>query len=128
VCQPRERLLRRRVSVNRRQASKVPRIQGLEQIEGLRSSHLADDDAIGPMPQRRADQVRDAHRGQGLFVAERRLRAPCLKPKEIGFVEMDLGRLFDHHETREAAGGVTAQVVPRASLVLRRASPQATKQ
>ena len=59
--QPHQRLVGG-VRVNRAEAAEVARVQGLQQIECLGAAHLADEDAIGPMPERRPQQVGDGHR------------------------------------------------------------------
>ena len=61
--QPRE-CLARRVRMDRAQAAKMSRIEGLQQIERLRPAHLADENAIGPMPKGGAEQIGNGHRRQ----------------------------------------------------------------
>ncbi len=43
----------------------VPRVQRLKQVGGLGPAHLADDDVIGPVPQRVPHQVPDRHAATG---------------------------------------------------------------
>src|SRR3546814_10280783 len=44
--------------MDRRNAAGMPGVPCLEHVERLAAAHLADDDPIGPEPQRRAHQVR----------------------------------------------------------------------
>jgi hypothetical protein len=59
--QPRQRL-RRRIGMDRRQGAGVSGVQGLQQIEHSPATHVAHDDAIGPMPERGAQQITDRDR------------------------------------------------------------------
>ena len=72
-----------------------PGVERLEQIERLGATDLPDEDAIRPVTKRRADQIRNGHRRQRLFLAERDLRAPCLEAEQVRLVEMNLGRFLD---------------------------------
>jgi hypothetical protein len=49
MCQPRERLLGV-VRVNRRKASEMACIEGLQQVKRFRTADLANEDAVGTMP------------------------------------------------------------------------------
>ena len=94
VRQAREGLLRG-VRVDGAQAAEMPGVQRLQQVERFRATDLADEDAIGPMPQGRAEQVGDRDGRQRRLLAERRLRTPCLEPKHVRFVQVNLCRLLD---------------------------------
>src|SRR5690349_8695282 len=83
VRQPRQRLIGV-VRVDRRQTSEVPGVERLEQIERFRSAYLTYQDAVGPVPQRRSNEVGDGHRRHGLLLAEGRLRSPGLEANEVG--------------------------------------------
>src|SRR5690349_14434259 len=61
VCQPRERLLRR-VCVNSTEAAQMSRVQGLKEVEGLRATDFANDDAVWPMPEGCAKEIGDGDR------------------------------------------------------------------
>ena len=94
MCQARECLLRR-VRVNGAQAAEMARVQRLQQIESFGAADLADENAIRPVPQCRAKQIRDRHRRQRRLLSERRLRAARLQTKDVRFVEVNLRRLLD---------------------------------
>src|SRR5437870_4935378 len=92
--QARQRLLGR-VRVDRTQAAQMTGIEGLKQIERFRPPNLADDDAIGPMSQRRPQEIRNRHRWKRLLPSEWRLRAPSFESHEVGFLQVDLRGLLD---------------------------------
>src|SRR4051812_48751223 len=69
VCQPRQRLLRR-VCVNGAETPEVPRVQRLQQIEGLTAAHFANDDAVGSMSEGRANEIGDRDGRQRLLLPE----------------------------------------------------------
>ena len=73
-------------------------VERLQKVERLRAAHLADEDPVRTMPQRRSHQVGDRHRRHRLFLAERRLRSSRLEPDEIRLVDPDLGRLLDQDD------------------------------
>ena len=58
VREPRESLLGR-ICVNRADSALMSRIQRLQQIKRFWAPNFADDDPIGPMSQRCADEIRD---------------------------------------------------------------------
>ena len=64
---------------------------GLQQIEGFRAAHLADRDAVGPQPQRRADEI--GQRGDAILGPQRH---------EIGGGALQLARILDQDD---AVGG-----------------------
>ena len=94
VRQARERLLGG-VRVNRAQAAEMAGVQRLQQVERLGAAHLADQDAIGPMTERGAEQVGDRDRRQRRLLSERRLSAPRFEAQHVRLVEVDLGGLLD---------------------------------
>ena len=93
----------------------MARVQRLQQVERFAAADLADEDAIGPMPKRRAEQVRDGDRRQRRFLSERRLRAPGLEPQHVRFVEMNLGGFLDHDDP-VAVGNVRRQRIQQRRL------------
>jgi hypothetical protein len=109
MCEARQRLLGR-IRVNRRQASEMARVERLQQVEGLRASHLSDDDAIRSMSQRCSNQIGDRDRRQRCLVSERDLRATRFEPEQIRFVEMNLRRFLDD-DNPVAIGNVRRQRV-----------------
>ena len=80
------------------EASKVTGVEGLQEVEGLGAAYLADDDAIGPVPEGCAEQIGDGDSGQRRFVSQRHLSSSRFESEEIRFVEMDLGGLLDHDD------------------------------
>lgn len=87
------------VRVNRAQAAEVTRIQRLKEVEGLGTAYFPEQDAIGSMPQRCPEQIRNGYRGEWRFLAEWNLRATCFKPQQVRLDEMNFGRLFDQDDT-----------------------------
>jgi hypothetical protein len=71
--EPRQGLVGR-IRMDRAEASEVTGVEGLQEVERLSPAYLADDDAIGPMPQRRTQQVRDGHSRQRCLVNNRTYR------------------------------------------------------
>src|SRR6476646_2942640 len=94
VRQSRQRLVGG-VCVDRAQASEVTGIEGLQQVECLSPAYLADDDAIGPVPEGCAEQVGDRDSGQRCLVSQRHLRSSCFESKEVWLVEVDFCCLLD---------------------------------
>jgi hypothetical protein len=76
----------------------VPVLRACSRSNASGAAHLAHEDAIGPVPQGRPQQVGDGHGRQRRFLPERRLRAPRLEPHEVGLVDENLGRLLDQHD------------------------------
>ena len=89
--EPRQRLLRR-VRVNRRQRARVAGVQRLQQVERFPAAHLADDDAVRSMPQRRPEQVANRHGRQTRLLASR------LEPDQVRPVDLQLRRVLDQHD------------------------------
>src|SRR5262245_25973319 len=92
--EPRERLLGV-VRMDRRHASEMAGVKRLQKVERLRTANLPDKNPIGPMAERRANEIGDGDGGHRLFLAERRLSASRFEPNEIWLVDQDLGRLLD---------------------------------
>ena len=92
-----------------------PGVQRLQQVERFGAADLTDEDAIGPVPQGRAQQVGDRDRRQRRLLAERRLRAPRLEPKHVRLVEVNLRRLLDQDDA-VAVGNVRRQRVQQRRL------------
>jgi hypothetical protein len=93
--QPRERLLSG-VRMDRAQAAEMSGVQGLQQVECLGAADFADQNAIGPMTKRGAEQVGDGNWRQGRLLSQRRLSTSRLEPKHVWFIQVDLGGLFDN--------------------------------
>ena len=90
-------------------------VQRLQKIKRFGSPHFAHHDSIGSVPKCRADKIRDRHRRQRLFLAERDLRSPCLEAEKIRLIEMDLCRLFNEDDSI-AIGNVGGQGVEEGRL------------
>ena len=90
-------------------------VQRLQQVEGLGAADLADEDAIGPVPQCCAQQVRDRDWRQRRLLAERRLRSAGLQPKDVRFVEVNLRRLLDQDDP-VAIGNVRREGIQKRRL------------
>src|SRR5215204_789354 len=86
------------VRVNRRHASKMTGVEGLQEVECLRTANLPDKNPVWTMPERRPHQIGDRHGGHWLFLAERHLRSSRFEANEIGLVDENLGRLFDQDD------------------------------
>src|SRR5581483_11041708 len=86
------------VCVDRAQASKVTGIEGLQEVECLSPAYLADDDAIGPVPECCAEQVGDRDSGQRRLMSERHLRASRFESEEIRLLKMDFRGLLDYDD------------------------------
>src|SRR4051812_12125846 len=80
------------------EASEVTGVEGLQEVEGLTAAHLADDDAIGPMPQRGTEQIGDRDSRQWRLVPQRHLSSSRLESEEIRLVEVDLCGLLDDYD------------------------------
>ena len=81
--------------MNRGQTPEVTGVERLQQIERFSASHFADENPIGPMPKRRAYEVRNRHGWQRRLLSEGRLRAACFESDEVRFLQMNLRGLFD---------------------------------
>src|SRR5215216_4389727 len=75
--EPRKRLFGV-VRVDRRHASKMTGVEGLQEVECLRTANLPDKNPVWTMPERRPHQIGDRHGGHWLFLAERHLRSSRL--------------------------------------------------
>ena len=95
VCEPRERLLCG-VCMDCAQAAKMTCVEGLQEVERFRASDLADQDSIGPMTKGCTHQIRDRDGRQRLLLSKRYLPSACFEPKQIRFLEVNLGRLLNH--------------------------------
>ena len=114
VRQTREGLLRG-VRVDRAEAAEMPGVQRLQQVERFRATDLANQDAIGSMPQRRTKQVGNRDGRQRRLLAERRLRTPCFEPKHVRFVQVNLSGLLDQNNAI-AIGNVRGQRIEQRGL------------
>ena len=68
----------------------MPGIEGREEVERLHPADLADDDAIGPHPQRVSKQVADGHLPAALDA-----RRPALEPDHMWLAQAKLRRVLD---------------------------------
>src|ERR1700752_516804 len=71
---PRQRLLGV-VRVNCSHAPEMARVQRLQEVERLRTADLPNEDPVGAMAERRADEIRDGDGGHRLFLAGGHLSA-----------------------------------------------------
>ena len=79
----------RRVRVNRGQRPGVAGVQRLQQVERFPAAHLANNDPVRPMSQRRAKQLANRHgRQAGLLPAG-------LKPDEVGAINLKFRGVLD---------------------------------
>jgi hypothetical protein len=78
--------LARAVGVQRAHRAVVAGVHGLQQVEGLRSAHLADDDPLGTHAQAVLDQV--AHGDLALALEVRR---PGLEAHDVRLLQLQLG-------------------------------------
>src|SRR5713101_4266321 len=95
--QPRQGLLGG-VRVNRAHAAEMSRVQRLEQVECLRTAYLPDQDAIGPVTECRAHQIRNRDRRQWLLLSQGYLCAARLEAQQVRLLQMNLRRLLDHDD------------------------------
>ena len=68
-------------------------VHGLEHVQGLTATDLADDDAIGSHPERVPDQIADGDLAAALDVGR-----PGLERNDVGLGEAELGGVFDRDE------------------------------
>src|SRR6185295_1354269 len=88
VRQSRQRLVGG-VCVDRAQASEVTGIEGLQQVECLSPADLADDDAIGPVPEGCTKQVGDRDSWQRCLMSQRHLCPSRFESKKVWLIEVD---------------------------------------
>ena len=98
VRHQRERLepaqrLGRAAGVDRAERAGVARAQRDQQVERLRTAHLADDQPVGPHPQRVAHEPADRHLAAALEVRRSRL-----EPHHVRQREPQLGGVLDRHD------------------------------
>ena len=84
---------------------------GLEEIERLGAAHLADRDAVGPQPQRGADEI--GERGRAFLGAQR---------NEVGRGALQLARILDQHHAVAGLGDLGQQRVDQRGLAGRGAA------
>ena len=83
--------------VHRRERAAVARGHRLDEIERLAAAALADDDAIGPHTQRRAQKIADGHGAATLGVGRARLQVD-----RVRLLQLHLGRVFDDDDALAA--------------------------
>ena len=79
--------------MHRRHRAGVPRVQRLQHVERLRSSHLADDDAVGPHAERVAHELPDGDLPPALDV-----RRAALEAQHVRLLESQLGGILDRDD------------------------------
>ena len=77
------------VGMDRTKSSGMSGIQSLQQVEGFRSAHLAQEDTVRPQAQCLAEQVTDTDSRQI------ELLAPCFETNQIRGVDRDFRCVFD---------------------------------
>ena len=77
------------VGVKRRHRSIVARVHGLEHVEGLAATTLADDDAVRAHTQTALDQLANRHRSLAFDVGRTRFE---LDP--VRLLQLELGRVL----------------------------------
>jgi hypothetical protein len=78
--------LLRGVRVDGAEAAQVTGVQRLQKVECLQAPDLANENAIGPVSEGRAEQVGNRDGRQRCFLAKRRLCTPRFEPKHVWFV------------------------------------------
>ena len=101
----------RRAGVDRADAAGMAGAPGLEQVERLGAAHLADRDAIGPQPQRRAHEI--GERGDAVLGAQRH---------QVRRRALQLARVLDQHDAVAGLGDLGEQRVDERRLAGRRAA------
>ena len=84
---------------------------GLQEIERLGAAHLADRDAVGPKPKRRADEI--GERGRAVLGAQRH---------EVGRGALQLARVLDQHHPVAGLGDLGEERVDQRGLAGRGAA------
>ena len=84
---------------------------GLQQIERLGAAHLADRDAVGPKPQRRADEI--GERGGAILGAQR---------DEVRRCALQFARVLDQHDAVAGLGDFGKQRIDERRLAGRGAA------
>src|SRR5688572_12071469 len=83
----------RTVGVARRHRAVMARVHGLEHVQRLARTALADDDAIGPHPQRVTHEFADRDRTLAFDVRRARLERD-----DVLLAELELGGVLDRHD------------------------------
>ena len=99
----------------------MARVQRLQQVESLGPADLSDENAIGPMPECCAQQIRDCHWRQRRLLSERRLCAAGLQTKDVWFVEVNLRRLLDQ-DNPVPIGNVSREGIQKGRLARARST------
>ena len=82
-----------RVRMHGRERALVARVHRLEHVERLGAANLADDDPVGPHPERVPDEIADRDLPLALDVLR-----PRLEPEHVPLVELELGRVLDRDD------------------------------
>ncbi len=99
IVSSRESASRGRVGVHGGDRAVVAGVHRLQHVEGGAVADLADDDAVGPHPQRVADEVADGDLAPALDVGRARLQ-----PQHVLLVELQLGGVLDRDDALVVAG------------------------
>jgi hypothetical protein len=86
------------VRVNRAETAEVSGVQSLQQVERFGAAHLANEDAIRPMPKGRTKQVRDGDGRQRCLLAERWLCTPRFQSNHVRLAQVNLCGLLNQDD------------------------------
>ena len=87
------------VGVQRAAAALVPGVEGRQQVDDLAAAHLADDEPVGPHPQRLPDQGPHGHLARALEVGR-----PGLEPHAVRVVGRQLVGVLDQDQALRRVG------------------------
>ena len=79
--------------MNRRERTRVARVEELKQVERFSSANFTEDDAVRPVAKRCLQQVSDRDR------RKIRLRLASLETDEVWLFELDFRRVFDEENS-----------------------------
>ena len=82
----------------------MPGVQGVEQIERFAAAYLADDQAVGPMPESCFDQVANRHGRNGLGPGAVDLFFSRFEAEDVRMIDLQLGRVLDDVQVVRVAG------------------------
>ena len=114
VRQSRQRLLGG-VRVDGAERALVAGVERLQQVERLCAAHFANQDPIGPVPQRRPQRSAIVTAGSGASWPNGRWWPARLEADQVGLLDQDLGRLLDQDD---AVGGSIVAASALSSVVL----------
>src|SRR3954454_23927383 len=114
VSQSRQRLLAG-VRVDRAEASEVPSVQRLQQVERLCPADFTDHDPVRAMAKSGPEKISDRYWRKRRLVAEWKLRSAGLEPQQIRLHQVNLRRLFDQDHAI-AIGNVRSEGIQQCRL------------